>query len=63
MTGELVNLKRFRKRAERDKAANDAERNRVRFGRTKAQKTLDQQQALSARNKVDQHLLDDGKPS
>ncbi len=61
--GDLVNLKKFRKHAERDKAASEAERNRVRFGRTKAQKTLDQQQANNAEQKLDQHRLDDGKRS
>ncbi|HEY0236914.1 MAG TPA: DUF4169 family protein [Afipia sp.] len=61
--GDLVNLKKFRKQAERAKAASEAEQNRVRFGRTKAQKNLEQQQARHAEQKLDQHVLDDGKPS
>lgn len=61
--GDLVNLNKFRKQAERAKAASDADRNRARFGRTKAQKNLEQQQASRAEQKLDQHLLDDGKPS
>ena len=61
--GDLVNLKKFRKQTERAKAAGEAERNRARFGRTKAQKNLEQQQASDAKQKLDQHLLDDGKRS
>lgn len=40
MTGDVVNLRQFRKkktRAEHDKVA---EQNRINFGRTKAEKTL-----------------------
>lgn len=61
--GDLVNLKKFRKQTERARTASEAERNRARFGRTKAQKNLEQQQAHHAEQKLDQHLLDDGKPS
>lgn len=61
--GDLINLKKFRKQVERAKAASDAEQNRARFGRTKAQKNLEQQQASRAEQKLDQHLLDDGKSS
>ncbi len=57
--GELVNLKKFRKRAERDKAASEAGHNRVLFGRTKAQKNLDELQARRAARELDQHLIDD----
>lgn len=61
--GDLVNLKKFRKQAERKKAATEAASNRARFGRTKIQKNLDQHQASDAEQKLDQHRLDDGKPS
>ncbi len=57
--GELVNLKKFRKRIERDKTAGEAEQNRVRFGRTKAQKNMDELQARRAARELDQHLIDD----
>ena len=39
--GEIVNLRGARKAAERAKAAVKADANRVRFGRTKAQKSAD----------------------
>lgn len=57
--GELINLKKFRKRIARDKAADEAEQNRVRFGRTKAQKNLDELQARRTARELDQHLIDD----
>lgn len=39
---ELVNLNRVRKAKKREEEARQAETNRVRFGRTKAEKTRDQ---------------------
>ncbi|MBX9709621.1 MAG: DUF4169 family protein [Xanthobacteraceae bacterium] len=61
--GDLVNLKKYRKRAGRDKAASEAEHNRACFGRTKTQKNLDEQQTRRAARELDRHLLDDGKQS
>lgn len=62
--GELINLKKFRKRVERDKAVLEAESNRARFGRTKAQKNLDEVQARRAARELDQHKInDDGTQS
>ena len=61
--GDLVNLKKFKKHIQREKAASEADRNRVRFGRTKAQKNLDSQMADRAERKLDQHRLDDGTQS
>lgn len=60
---DLINLKKFKKRAERDKAATAAETNRVRFGRTKAQKSLDERNARRVEHFLDQRFLDDGKKS
>ena len=57
--GELINLKKFRKRVERDKAAFEAGQNRARFGRTKAQKNLDDVQARRAARELDQHKMND----
>ena len=56
--GDLVNLKRFRKRGEREVAAKQADANRVRFGRTKSERALDESQARRADNLLDQHSLD-----
>lgn len=59
MTAEIINLNRVRKeKARRDKAS-VAEENRVRFGRTRAQKALDRISAEKARHHVDGHRLDD----
>ena len=38
LMGDIVNLKRFKKRAARDQAAKDAQAQRARFGRTKAER-------------------------
>jgi hypothetical protein len=56
--GDLVNLKRFRKRSEREQAAKQADANRVRFGRTKSERTLDEQRESRANDHLDQHHID-----
>ena len=40
MTGDVVNLRQFRKRRERTEKDKQAEQNRISFGRTKAEKAL-----------------------
>ena len=40
--GDVVNLKRFKKRTEREQSAKQAESNRARYGRTKSQRALDE---------------------
>jgi hypothetical protein len=57
--GELVNLKRFRKRAERDRSAKQAEVNRARFGRTKSERVTDEGRTRRANDLLDQHRIDD----
>ena len=56
--GELVNLNRFKKRAEQAQSAKQAEANRTRFGRTKSERTLDQQRSSRASDLLDQHRID-----
>ena len=56
--GDVVNLKRFRKRGERDAAAKQAEANRARFGRTKSERSLDETRATRAGELLDQHRID-----
>jgi hypothetical protein len=56
--GDIVNLKRFRKRSEREQAAKQADANRVRFGRTKSERALDEQQSSRANDHLDQHHID-----
>jgi hypothetical protein len=56
--GDLVNLKRFKKRAARDQSAEQAEVNRIKFGRTKAERSLDEQRANRTKDLLDQHRID-----
>jgi hypothetical protein len=56
---DLINLNRARKeRARADKTAKAAE-NRVAFGRTKAEKSLETARAEKARNALEGHCLKD----
>ena len=61
--GELVNLKRFKKRQERERANIQADSQRAKHGLTKAEKN--NQRALEQRTEafLNQHLRDDGKSS
>ena len=56
--GDIVNLKRFRKRAEREQSAKQAEANRARFGRTKSERVLDERRAERASHLLEQHRID-----
>jgi Domain of unknown function (DUF4169) len=56
--GDVVNLNRFKKRAEKHQSAKQAEANRTRFGRTKSERTLDQQRTSRASDLLDQHRID-----
>ena len=61
--GEVVNLKRFKKRNAREQSAREAETNRARFGRTKSERAADAQRAERANELLDQHRIDDGGAS
>jgi Domain of unknown function (DUF4169) len=56
--GDVVNLKRFKKRAERHQSEQQAEANRTRFGRTKSERAVDEQRADRANALLDQHRID-----
>ena len=56
--GDLVNLKRFKKRTGRQQSEQQAEANRTRFGRTKTERALDEQRASRASDLLDQHRID-----
>ena len=56
--GELVNLKRFKKRSAREEAAKQADANRIRFGRTKSERKLNETGASRAEKLLDQHRID-----
>ncbi|HVX78871.1 MAG TPA: DUF4169 family protein [Bradyrhizobium sp.] len=61
--GDVVNLKRFRKRVERERAAKQADANRTRFGRTKSERTLDELRTSRASDLLDQHRIENGDES
>ena len=60
---DVVNLKRFKKRSEREQSAKQAEANRARFGRTKAERASDEQRSDRANRLLDQHQIDGGDAS
>ncbi|MCQ0093478.1 DUF4169 family protein [Roseovarius sp. M141] len=55
MTDTPINLNRARKQRARDDAKAHADENAVRFGRTKAQKSLEQARSDRAAKGVDDH--------
>ena len=61
--GDVVNLKRFKKRTEREQSAKQADANRKRFGRTKSERVLDEQRAKRSKDLLDQHRIDGGDAS
>ena len=56
--GDIVNLKRFKKRAARDQSAKQADANRLRFGRSKSARALAERRASRANEVLDQHRID-----
>jgi hypothetical protein len=61
--GDVVNLKRFRKRAEKEQSAQRADANRAKFGRSKSERAAEQQRSERASDLLDQHRLDGGEAS
>ena len=61
--GDVINLKRFKKRSEREQSARQADTNRARFGRTKSERARDEQAKDRAGNLLDQHRIDGGDAS
>jgi hypothetical protein len=58
--GELVNLNRERKRRTRECSAQQADANRMRFGRSKTERLLERERAERTAAALDQHRLDEG---
>jgi hypothetical protein len=56
--GDVVNLKRFKKRAAREQSAKKADANRLQFGRTKSERILDERRTGRANDVLDQHRID-----
>ena len=62
--GDVVNLKRFRKRTEKESAAKQADANRAQFGRSKSERALEKERERARqRDLLDQHRLDGGDAS
>jgi hypothetical protein len=55
--GEIVNLKRFKKRVARDASEQQAAANRTRFGRTNSERATDERSAKRASEMLDQHHI------
>jgi hypothetical protein len=56
--GDVVNLKRFKKRIEREQSAKQADANRARFGRTKSERILDEKRTKHGNHLLDQHRIE-----
>jgi hypothetical protein len=56
--GDVVNLKRFKKRAERHRSEQQAEASRTRFGRTKSERILDELGSKRAKEMLDGHRIE-----
>jgi len=60
---DVVNLKRFKKRSERAQSAKQADTNRARFCRPKAERALDEHGKERHAHLLDQHRIDGGDAS
>jgi hypothetical protein len=63
MASNVINLRIARKRRARDLAAGEAAENRVKFGRTKDQKTKDHSEIEKTDRHLDGHRVDDAGDS
>lgn len=61
--GNLINLRRFKKRSARLRSEEQAAANRARFGRTKAERLSAERHAGRASDLLDQHRIDGGDAS
>lgn len=59
---EIVNLNRYRKAREKERARTTAEENRARFGRNKAEKRADKDEQERNTRKIDGARLEDDGP-
>jgi Domain of unknown function (DUF4169) len=58
--GEIVNLRRARKKSERQLAEREAAANRALHGRSKAQRDLEAQREAKARRELESHRIETG---
>ncbi|HZH08844.1 MAG TPA: DUF4169 family protein [Microvirga sp.] len=59
---EIINLRQARKQKARAEKEARADRNRIAFGRTKAEKELTKAERDMAQRRLDSHKRDDEKP-
>ena len=59
MMAEVVNLRNFRKRREREEKEVAAQVNRARFGRAKTEKELNKAKLALEKKKLDKHKRED----
>ena len=62
MSAEIVNLNQFRKARDKSAKQQSAEENKVRFGRTKAEKKVDEKARKRAEKNLDETALSDKDP-
>jgi hypothetical protein len=55
---EIINLRRARKAKEREELSSVADANRLKFGRSKAEKALSKAESQRAKKVLDAHVLD-----
>ena len=58
--GDIINLRRARKRAERQLAEQKASANRLLHGRSKAERQLDAERDTKVRRDLEQHRIETG---
>jgi hypothetical protein len=58
--GEIVNLRRARKKSERQLAEREAAVNRALHGRSKAQRDLEAEREAKARRELESHRIETG---
>jgi hypothetical protein len=58
--GDIINLRRARKRAERQLAEQKASANRLLHGRSKAERQLDAERDTKARRDLEHHRIETG---
>jgi Domain of unknown function (DUF4169) len=61
--GDLINLNKFRKRAEKERSEQEAAANRAKFGRTRSEREHEDARNERARELLDQHQIDGGEAS
>ena len=58
--GDVVNLRRARKKAQRELAEREASANRLLYGRSKAQRDLDSERDAKASRELERHRIETG---